>query len=141
MIEVLNKSVREEEVNASLFNHLFEKIGELDEIDKLPADYLLNFLVGLSVHLGFHPDGSFSITTPFFSLSEGRFMNGEKMLPNTLNEKTSEHLSLLIHAPSSEISPISRKLLLEALLQYYQLHIPNFSRPKSLRVLEEVFRN
>ncbi len=141
MIEVLNKSVREEEVNASLFNHLFEKIGALDESDKLPADYLLNFLVGLSVHLGFHPDGSFSETTPFFSLSEGRFMNGEKMLPNTLNEKTSKHLSFLIHESSSEISSTNRKLLLEALLQYYQLHIPNFSRPKSLRVLEEVFRN
>jgi hypothetical protein len=38
------------------------------------------------------------------------------------------------------LDSLTRKKLLDVLLQYYQLHVPNFSLPKSLHVLNEVFR-
>lgn len=141
MIEILYKSIHEEEANEPLFHFIFEKIKELDHLQKVPSDFLLQFLLELSLHLGFHPHGTFSEAAPFFDLGEGTFIANGNGHPNTLDELLSRQLSSFINEASAEIPPASRKLLMEALLKYYQLHVPNFSRPKSLRVLEEVFKN
>lgn len=141
MIEVLNKSIHEEEANVSLFNFIFNKIKGLDELKKVSPGFLIRFLLDLSAHLGFYPNGTFTSATPNFDLKEGTFVNSGKGHPFSLDESVSSNLSALVQRKDIEITSFPRKLLLEALLQYYQLHIPNFSRPKSLRVLEEVFRN
>jgi DNA repair protein RecO (recombination protein O) len=140
MIEVLNKSIREEEANEPLFRYIFEKIKLLDEVQKLSPLFLIHFLLELSVHLGFHPHGHFSEISPHFDLKEGSFIPATVTNQYTLDESLSTDLSLLLEQKSPQLLPRSRKLLLEALLHYYQLHVPNFSRPKSLRVIEEVFR-
>lgn len=141
MIEVLGKSIHEEETNEPLFHFIFEKIKFLDELERLPAAFLVEFLVELTVYLGFQPHGSYSEETPFFSLHEGMFIGTGNGHPNTLDANTSQHLSAFLQHNTADLTTSSRKLLLEAMLQYYQLHVPNFSRPKSLKVLEEVFRN
>lgn len=141
MIEVLGKSIHEEETNEPLFHFIFEKIKFLDELERVPAAFLVEFLVQLSVYLGFQPQGSYSEETPYFSLQEGMFIGTGNGHPNTLDANTSQQLSAFLQHKTAELTTSSRKLLLEAMLQYYQLHVPNFSRPKSLKVLEEVFRN
>lgn len=141
MIEVLNKSIHEEETNELLFHFIFEKIKSLDEMEKVPSGFLIQFLLELSVHLGFHPNGFYSEDTPFFNLREGIFIASGNGHPNTLDASVSKQLSAFIHHTYADLPASTRKLLLEALLQYYQLHVPNFTPPKSLRVLEEVFRN
>ncbi|MBK6484654.1 MAG: DNA repair protein RecO [Chitinophagaceae bacterium] len=141
MIEVLSKSIHEEESNEPLFHFIFEKIKALDEMEQVPSGYLIAFLLALSKHLGFHPHGSFNEKTPFFDLREGQFIAGGHGHPNTLDEQLSGKLSEFIRNPNTELSHGSRRLLLEAMLHYYQLHVPNFSPPRSLKVLEEVFRS
>ncbi|MEO6167235.1 MAG: DNA repair protein RecO [Chitinophagales bacterium] len=140
MIEVLGKSIHEEEANEPLFHFIFEKIKFLDELEHVPAGFLVEFLIDLSVYLGFQPHGSYSERTPHFNLHEGMFTATGNAPSNTLDAGTSQQLSEFIQHNTTYITAPSRKLLLEAMLQYYQLHVPNFSRPKSLRVLEEVFR-
>ncbi len=141
MIEVLSKSIHEEESNEPLFQFIFERIRALDDMEHVPSGYLIAFLLSLSVHLGFHPHGSYSEKTPFFNLLEGQFVAGGNVHPNILNEQLSGKLSEFIRNPNTELSHGSRRLLLEAMLHYYQLHVPNFSPPRSLKVLEEVFRS
>lgn len=140
MIEVLSKSIHEEEANEQLFHFIFEKIKSLDEMEHVPSGFLIEFLIELSVHLGFHPNGLYSESTPYFNLREGVFIASGNEQPNTLDANLSEHLSNFMQHTTIELAAAPRRLLLEAMLQYYQLHVPNFSWPKSLRVLEEVFR-
>ncbi len=141
MIEVLSKSIHEEESNEPLFHFIFERIRILDELEQVPSGYLIAFLLSLSVYLGFHPHGTCNDKTPFFDLREGQFVSGGIGHPTTLNEQLSSKLSECIRNPNTELVPGMRRLLLEALLHYYQLHVPNFSSPRSLKVLEEVFRS
>lgn len=141
MIEVLNKSVREEESNEALFHFVFEKIRSLDKMKYLHSDFLIQFLMDLSAPLGFFPNGSFSPSTPYFDLKEGSFTGNIARQATHLDESLSEQLSQLIKKIPLELSTTQRKRLLEALLQYYQVHVPNFTWPKSLKVLEEVFRH
>ena len=140
MIEILYKSIREEEPNAALFNFIFEKIKELDEAVRISADFLLKFLLELSGLLGFFPNGTYSDQTPQFDLKEGSFVGQANQPQYLLDEIASQFLSDLIRNHPMSLSHSNRKKMLEGLLQYYQLHVPNFSHPKSLRVLEEIFR-
>src|SRR4030095_3209256 len=47
MIDVLSKSIREEEPNTGLFQFIFEKVTSLDECEQLPPEFLLHFLIRL----------------------------------------------------------------------------------------------
>ena len=141
MMEVLNNCIHEEEVNVKMFDFISHKLQSLDKVERVPADFLLNFLVELSTLLGFSPHGEFSEATSHFDLQEGNFVADISIHPYTLSPPVSENLSLLLQRKSMEIPAGNRRKLLEALLQYYQLHIPNFTFPKSLKVLDEIFRS
>lgn len=140
MIEILGKCIHEEEANEPLFHFLFQKIKSLDESGPVPSGFLVEFLLELSVYLGFHPNGSSTEHAPYFNLREGIFIASGNGLPNTLDAQLSKELSLFMQRTGAALPAAMRRLLLEAMLQYYQLHVPNFSMPKSLKVLEEVFR-
>jgi len=141
MMEVLNKCIREEEENEKMFDFISQKLQSLDRIEKVPADFLLNFLLELSLLLGFAPHGKFSEATNYFDLQEGNFVSDISIHPLVLSPPVSQNLSSLLKKNSTEIPAAERRKLLEALLQYYQLHVPNFSFPKSLKVLDEIFRS
>ena len=140
MIEILYKSIREEEANTSLFNFIFSKINTLDKEGSPGGDYLLKFLLELSAHLGFFPNGQYTVQTPQFDIREGSFVSEGGNPMYLLDANQSNHLFSLIQEERVVLPSPDRKKLLESLLQYYQLHVPGFTRPKSLRVLEEVFR-
>ncbi|MBA3647350.1 MAG: DNA repair protein RecO [Chitinophagales bacterium] len=141
MIEVLQKSIHEEEKNTSLFYFIYEKIKSLDQNTRIPSNFLIQFLIELSIYLGFFPNGKFSKETPYFDLSEGTFVTSHQNNVALLDSSVTKMLSAQILKTPVVISSVQRKILLDTLLQYYQIHIPNFSRPKSLQILEEVFRN
>ncbi|MEO5673183.1 MAG: DNA repair protein RecO [Chitinophagales bacterium] len=141
MIEMLNKCIREEEANASMFAFITEKLVSLDRLKNIPADFLLRFLLELSSFLGLYPHGEYSADNSYFDLMEGNFIADATIHPHVIHPPLSENLSLLIKNDSANIATSIRRNLLEALLQYYQLHVPNFTMPKSLQVLNEVFRS
>jgi DNA repair protein RecO (recombination protein O) len=141
MMEVLNKCLREEEANEKMFLFISAKLQSLDRQEKIPPDFLLNFLLELSSLLGFAPQGTYGEVNSFFDLQEGRFNRDVRLHPYFLHPPFSEYFYFLINANSGKIPPGSRRKVLDALLQYYQLHVPNFSVPKSLRVLDEIFHS
>ncbi|MFI5136050.1 MAG: DNA repair protein RecO [Chitinophagales bacterium] len=141
MMEVLNKCIHEEEKNENMFNFICAKLQSLDQEKNVPPDFLLRFLVELSEQLGFYPHGEFSSATSYFDLQEGKFVEEFAVHPFIISPPVSESLSMLLKKNGKEIPAEARRKLLEALLQYYQFHVPNFSSPKSLRVLNEVFHS
>src|SRR6185436_16043999 len=48
MMEVLNKCIHEEEANEEMFSFITGKLQSLDQQQKIPVDYLLQFLLELS---------------------------------------------------------------------------------------------
>jgi DNA repair protein RecO (recombination protein O) len=154
MMEVLNKCIREEEPNEEMFSFISEKLQTLDRQEKIPANQLLTFLLELSSLVGFYPHGELCTATSYFDLQAGRFVADASIHPYMVSPPLSENFSLLIRqenfSKTSDFakaegttqfdSPLRRKLL-DTLLQYFQLHVPNFSYPKSLHVLQEIFQN
>lgn len=141
LLEVISKSVREHEPNAEMFEFIYDSLCRLDTTSKLNPDYHLLFLIHFSAHLGFFPHQNFSETNCFFELNEGEFI-AEQKHGAVVNLQGSRLLHRLLQseltAPVALIpSKAERKMLLQYLLKYYQLHVENFSL-KSPEVLESV---
>ncbi|WP_139957212.1 DNA repair protein RecO [Flavicella sediminum] len=139
--EMLSNSIREEEGNSELFSFLSNSLKWLDLHDKV-ANFHLLFLVSLTKFLGFYPDDKNSHYS-YFSLVDGCFSNSmpfgsfvggddliifKKLLG--INFDTIESISL---------SVVQRQKLLEVLIEYFELHLSGFKKPKSQYILKELF--
>jgi DNA repair protein RecO (recombination protein O) len=141
MNELIFKSVKEEESNAELFDFLFNSVLELDKPDLFLPDFHLGFMVSLARFLGFAPARNY---TPgfWFNLQEGYF---EAQRPAHSHfifpEQAGFFNALLIQDSSNTISSSIRKLLLDKLIEFYQLHLPAFGSLRSPEVLHEVLKD
>lgn len=140
MLEMLGKCIREEESNEKMFAFIMGELQRLDLEERIPVNFLLHFLLDLSALLGFAPHGPYTAASSRFDLREGIFVSEITHHPRLLDESLSFSLASLIQNRAAELPAGERRKLLNALLQYYLVHVPNFTLPKSLRVLEEVFR-
>lgn len=139
--EVLYSSLREEEQNETLYSYLQTALLWLDEQSEFSNFHLL-FLLNLTKYLGFYPDTS-SIDFPYFNLVDGMFdlkeygkhsVSGDnlKLLKDLLGMSFDDLQSV-------KITGKQRQSFLNMLLQYYELHLESFRKPKSLEILNQVF--
>lgn len=142
-IELLNKTLKEQESNFELFNFLFESIVELDETDRPLGNHHIWFLLVLSKFLGFFPAAD---EGNIFDMQNGTFVKSMPAHQYFLNETLSDKLKQIIYPELINYDQIrldqnQRKSILTALLTYYKLHIADFGEVKSLHVLEELFKD
>ncbi len=141
LAEVLASAIREEESDPSLFEYVQASLIWLDTHDQV-ANFHLLFLFRLSRFLGFYPDAKHS-GYEYFDLVEGSFSKIRPLSPYI----DKEHLALfrtLIGINFDDVVRLrwnseKRQDLLEVLLNYYELHLPGFKKPRSLNVLKDVF--
>lgn len=143
MNEVLFKSIKEEEKNEELFQFLFNSIQILDMKKDRVADFHLFFLIQLSKFLGFYPEKNFSDERQTFNLQEGKFIKTTETSELLMNPPFSNYLfqllSLNYKSPKTlRISGNTKNELLEYLLKYYRIHLPDFGELNSYIVLREV---
>lgn len=131
MTEVLVKAVKQEEENTALFDFLHHAIMLLDHLQHNYSNFHLQFLLKLSVYLGFgpgtaeelyeqaHPGGN----TPDFARQE-------KQLIEALLEEGFEN--------EIKMSGEQRRAILGNILIFYRLHVDHFGELRSLSVLQEV---
>jgi DNA repair protein RecO (recombination protein O) len=140
--EVLYKSIREEEPNQSLFDFIVQSVEWLDHSHNPSPDFHLVFLVLLSRYLGFGPSKNYDAQNQIFNLRDGHFQSTYPDHPNFIAAPLSHEFSKLLGANySSElsISNADRKMLIDFLIEYYELHIEGFRDIKSKKVLEEIW--
>jgi len=142
--EVLGKVLKEEEPNPAMFSFLFNSIQLLDQIELGTANFHLVFLYELSRFLGFYPIDNYSDTNRFFNLRKGRFVENMDDIEISLDKKLSRDLFLISKKGFKQISEIElshneRFELIKALLKFYQYHLPEMGKLKSLEVLKELF--
>jgi DNA repair protein RecO (recombination protein O) len=139
--EILNNTINEEAEDKTLFHFIENSLRWLDHSKDI-ANFHISFLLKLSLHLGFYPDTS-TVAKPYFNLLEGNFqdVNTGKY---SENGAVIDNLKMFFGIDFDEINGIKltknqRSNLLTLLLQYYQLHLHGFKKPKSLLVLNQIF--
>ena len=141
LAEILSNILKEESENATLFSFLENAILWLDTHDKTSNFHIL-FLLLLSKHLGFYPNTP-KKTDSFFNLQEGTFSFHKPIASYISDEKFILFKSLIgtnFEAFSKvKLNAKARQELLEVLIQYFALHLPEFRKPKSLAILQAVF--
>jgi len=140
LTEILNYTLQEEEPNKSLFDFLNTSLQLLDTKKDI-ANFHLLFLLKLTGFLGFYPQTK-NINYPYFNLQEGQFETNY-LLGAIKGQKVNLFKSLLgINFDSMNtlnIDKNERNLLLDVLINYYELHISGFKKINSLPILKIIF--
>jgi len=142
LAETLSYSLQEEEKNENLFQFLETALIWFDNHEKT-ANFHLLFLLNLTKYLGFYPEMK-NIDAPYFNLSEGYFSKNKPFADFVFGEKLVLFKSLIgINfdvIENLQLNSKNRSMVLEILLNYYELHLAGFNRPKSFTILKEVFQ-
>ena len=141
--EMLFRTLRQTEPDESIFLFLENSIQQFDCCEVGVANFHLVFLIKLTRFMGFEPnndEGNIS----FFDLMNGVFLGQKPLHPHFLNpELTTDFLLLLktdyTNMNNLHLSRQKRTKLLEGLIEYYKLHIPDFHGVHSLEVLQSLF--
>ncbi|WP_372793481.1 DNA repair protein RecO [Lutibacter sp.] len=140
LAEILYYSIREEEQNSTLFQYLESSFLWLDAHDNISNFHLL-FLLNLTKYLGFYPETG-NVENSYFDLLEGRFTKHHNY--NTVTGDNLVQFKKLLGINFDVIHQVNfnaenRQAVLSILVQYYELHLEGFKKPKSLEILKSVF--
>ncbi|WP_456461520.1 DNA repair protein RecO [Lutibacter sp.] len=140
LAEIVYYAIREEEQNNTLYKYLETSFLWLDTHDDISNFHLL-FLLNLTKFLGFYPKTNLSNNT-YFDLLEGSFTNFNKVNSVTGSNLIQFKKLLGINFEvlhTIDFSATNRQTVLSILIQYFELHLGGFKKPKSLAILKSVF--
>ena len=128
LAEILHNCLKEEEQNIELYNYLEAALLWYD-IHEFNANFHLLFLLKLSQHLGIYPDKENLEKDFFYHEKDTSNINQLKSLFGV----NFDELHLIKY--NSQM----RQDILNEILQYFNVHLGVFKKPKSLKILHEVF--
>lgn len=141
--EIIYRTLQHSEPDEDLYQFLESSITELDVCSSGLANFHLVFLLKLSRYLGFVPNND-DVSTKYFDLMHGDYTQAKPLHQHFLDEK--ETLLFLkiskCDYKNMESITISREIrykMLESIIEYYKLHIPDFKGLNSLSILQELF--
>jgi DNA repair protein RecO (recombination protein O) len=145
MIELLQKCLKQPEQHLDLY-YFTENTLQLLDVSALPivANLPLYFTLKLGEHLGFRLNGRFSEYTPYLDLLEGTFSDLPPHHPDHLDPTSSELTDQLFqcttvqHLADITMNKERRRKLLYAYLDFFRLHLPDFTEMHSPPILHEI---
>jgi len=143
--EILHKSIERDYQNDVLYDFLENAIQLLD-VTATVKNFHLWFMLELSKYFGFYPT-QYSVATQnkiSFNLEAGEFTLASDVFGAHLDLETSAELNRILGMTFDQLStlqlaPSVRKTLLNGLVDYYIIHVPNLKEVAALDVLETVF--
>ncbi|MFS4415849.1 DNA repair protein RecO [Maribacter sp. 2307ULW6-5] len=141
LAEMLRNSIHEEEANPALFQYLETALQWFDGESKT-ANFHIAFLLTLTKYLGFYPDAK-NREWAYFDLLEGGFVASPTLNP-LLQGQVLQHFKRFLGTPFEALDSIKmnrteRQELLLQMINYFELHLQGFKKPRSLGVLHDVF--
>lgn len=141
--EFLYRTLHNQEADEGLFLFLKQSIHILEENEKGIANFHLIFLMKFSQHLGFNPNIE-EEREGYFDLINGVFCLYQPNHPQYLSKELSKKILQIIQSDYSEMhllifSRQERVEILEAIIEFFKLHIPNFHGLNSLDILQCLF--
>ncbi len=142
--EFLYHALRSEQQNDPLFAYICDSVLWLDMVEMGYANFHLTFLMRLSRFLGFYPNLEDYQEGCVFDMRAGTFIDQVPLHRDFLQPDESRliHQLMRMDFPTMHLFRLShhqRNRILEVLLQYYRLHIPQFPELRSLHVLQELW--
>lgn len=140
LAEILNQCVKEEEYNNALYTYLETSFLWFDMHDDVSNFHLL-FLLNLTKFLGFYPEIN-TTQNAYFDMVEGRFTAINE--PNAISGENLDQFKKLLGINFDVLHQVNfnaanRQVVLHMLIQYFELHLSGFKKPKSLAILKTVF--
>jgi DNA repair protein RecO (recombination protein O) len=141
--EVLYRSIKEEEANEELFHFIQTSVLFLDDEKENYLNFHLLFMMKLTIHLGFKPDGNYSNQNNVFNLQEGVFQSSIPHHSHYIMDDVAKLFHQLITLSYEEsrnitINKTLRNQMLEILLLFFSLHLPGGFKVQSHLVLREI---
>jgi DNA repair protein RecO (recombination protein O) len=143
MVELLQKTIKQPEANASLFYFIEDAFLHLDKAeDSVVANFSMFFALHLTSFFGFRLSDNFSDQNSILDLQDGNFVQERPMHPHFLEGQYSYITSQLLKVMQPyELDEIKlnhefRRILLLAYQGFYSLHIEDFGTMKTLPVLQ-----
>ncbi|MCO5235476.1 MAG: DNA repair protein RecO [Chitinophagaceae bacterium] len=143
--ELLQKVIKQPEHNPGLYHFIEDAYIQLDSADvKVTAGYPLFFALNLAAFFGFSIRDDYSPEKNILDLSEGEFVCDAPMHPYFIQGKLCAGVSQMLKVMQPRelhevsLSHSERRQMLDAVLQFYSLHIQDFGMMKTLPVLQEV---
>ena len=141
--EVIHQVVREEQgPNKLLFNYIQRKLVWLDKNHFLSL-FHLKIMLDITKFIGFSPNISNS-NAPYFDMETGCFTS-IKPKTNFIKTPLKEHFTQLLGMDFDKVNEIrilkeDKIMLLDKVITYFELHLQQFKPPKSLKILNEIFK-
>lgn len=145
LAEFLYRAVREEAENSTLYAYIENSFFWLDECKSGFANFHLVFLMRLSRFLGLYPNLEDYRDGDCFDLLNACFIPSRPLTHSSYIEpkdaNTFRQLMRMNYETMHlfEMNRIERMRCLTIIIDYYRLHLPDFSELKSLKVLQELF--
>lgn len=142
--EFLYHALRSEQQDHLLFAYIFNSMQWLDAAPTGYANFHLTFLMHMSRFLGFYPNLDDYTEGCIFNLRTATFSQQVPTYRDFLQPDEARMIQLLMRMdfPTMHLFRLShqeRNRIVDVLLQYYRLHIPQFPELKSLSVLQELW--
>jgi DNA repair protein RecO (recombination protein O) len=142
--EFLYYALRHEIANRSLFQYLCGSLQWLDRSEKNVANYHLVFLLRLTRFLGFWPNIQNYVPGMVFDMKDASMVSELPANGLCLSAEESSFMPFLLRMDYATMHLFrfnrqQRARVLDALLDYYRIHIPEFPELKSLDVLRTLF--
>ena len=144
--EFLYHALRSEQQNEPLFAYLIDSMQWLDIAEKGYANFHLTFLMRMSRFLGFYPNLDDYTDGCVFDLRAATFSLQVPTHRDFLQPDDSRRIHTLMRMdfPTMHLYRLNRtdrNRIVDVLLHYYRLHIPQFPELKSLSVLQELWND
>ena len=144
LIEILSRVLKNENSNYKLYDFIADAILFLDSDNEGIENFHLFFLFQLTSFLGIAPNGKNCGVFPYFDLQEGCFVNNEPFHTFFLPPSETNVFMRLFSIKNETLSQLAvnvqeRKILLKALVLFYELHFPCTRKIRSIEVLSDLF--
>ncbi len=142
--EFLFRVVKETEPDPRLFCFLYDSIQVLECAGKGVANFHLVFLLRLLRYLGIFPNIENRRAGYYFDMLNSVFTVDQPAHPHFLGKEDTEVFARLLKMSYENMSLYvfsrqERVRIIQKILEYYHLHLPDFAEIKSLAVLQSLF--
>lgn len=143
--ELLHKCLKEETENNELFDWIKNSLIWLDLTNDDFVNFHLVFMMQLSMFMGFFPKDESTTKSAVFDMVEGKFLDRTPHHPHFVSGDTATIIRMLQSKKFNDTGDMKidnrlRKIVLETMIAYYDLHIPSLGEFKSLDVLSVVLQ-
>ncbi|MDD5184920.1 MAG: DNA repair protein RecO [Paludibacter sp.] len=141
--EILFRTLWQTEPDENVFLFLENSVQQLDCCETGISNFHLVFLLKLTRYLGFEPNHD-EESFMYFDLMNGVFLKEKPLHSHFLMPEDAIDFEASLHSDYSNMSQLNlsrvkRQKLLESMVEYYRLHIPDFHGLNSLAVLQSLF--